>query len=201
MTKTTTEWKPKGDSLKEYELDAAAYELQELALNIARRYVRKPDRLCVSVDRVDERVSLTADPDPGDVGRMVGGVGKMFHSTAALLHQAARRLGVSVHYCIQQPERPVRGDDSGPFKARADWPERELKEDFDGVLGMLFDHELEVRWVNEPGKTRVHVLLHADEPKRLPDAELRDALSAVLHAAGANNGRRIYVETLARAES
>ena len=105
-----------------------------------------------------------------------------------------------MHYKTETP-MPEHRDRSGktpPFKARSDWPEAAVKRLLSETCDYLFDYGAELSFADEPGKTRVKVRLARNEPKRVPDSELRDALSTVFHAIGANNGRRIYVEELER---
>lgn len=180
--------------------DKAGQEVGAMLRDLAAALVQRPEDLECSAEQVGRRIAVEATPHPDDAGRMSGAGGAMYRAFSALAEQAARARGLTCHYSLRTPlkEERSRGGDTAPFKPRDDWDFGKVSTLMDDTLWRLFNNSVrEVQWVHEPDKTRVHVLLEEGR-KLVPDAELRDALSVVFHAVGANHGRRIYVESLRR---
>ena len=126
-----------------------------------------------TVEHTGQRVAIEIKPQPEDAGKMNGKSGAMFHAFNALLQQAAIRHGCHCHYSLQIP-----GKDDGclhiknGFKPDNNWQAARIDELLGDVCATLFDCPVDCRFINEPNKTRIHIRLAPEEPKRMPDIEL-----------------------------
>lgn len=171
----------------------------EMAAALARMMVKVPDALTWHQEQVRNRIAVEAMPHPEDAGRMNGAKGAMFRAFSLLMAQAARRRGCTCHYSLRIADKEDRlPSDTSGFVPRNDWNEEGVMAVVRRTMWDLFALDATVRAENTSDKTRLYITLHKDEPKLFPDSELRDALSTVLCAIGANQGRRVFVQGLRR---
>jgi predicted RNA-binding protein YlqC (UPF0109 family) len=161
--------------------------------------VDHPDKLKVSqeISSDGRDVAIVAKPATGDDGKLIGGKGVMFHSMRSMLLQFAAKHRISIHYRLDT-ERPGPRIKEPRYCERADWPKELLMEKLGCVCDAAFNYEWAMDVEHGADKTQIKIALHPDEPVRIPDAEIQDALSRIWHAAGRARGRLIYVERVAR---
>lgn len=176
----------------------AGEDLQSILKNMTVLYLQHPEALQVKMEQVGRRIALIAKPHQEDIGRMNGGHGSMFHATVTILMQAAKKRNCWCHYSLDSGDVQHAPKGKRPFEPVDDWPKEELQKLLTWLCQEIFYYPVGIRFIHEQYKTRAHITLDKEEPKKMPDMELQDALSIVMHAIGAKNGRRIYVESMAR---
>ena len=172
----------------------AADQIAEMVQLVCAAVVGDPGSLRVTHEVVGRRMAVQAEPSAADIGRVAGAHGAMFHAVSALCAQMGRRLGVHVHYQVKDAGDVHMDTRRGPPDAvgRPDWPREAMLGLAGRLCGHLFSLPVAVEERDGGERTFLTLRLAPGEPKLIPDLELSDSVSRVLHACGAMNGRRVY---------
>lgn len=166
---------------------------------LASLIITRPEELAYHSDHgQDGKVAFVVYPPAEDAAKLIGARGVMFHSFRSVLQQIAGKHGLKVHYTLETANRELPKTTATPFVSRPDWPEAKLREAFEETCEAMFDYPHTIKWENIRDRTQVSITLSPDEPVRIPDPELKDAIGKIIHACGRANGRMIYIESMER---
>lgn len=175
-------------------------EVQTAFERVAWMLLDRPSECRLETETVGDTVGAIAFPDPQDVAVLVGAGGATQRALRVLLAAVARKGGLDCAFSVRDEHLRVH---VGRKEWRDDpaWPKDEVGLLVRRTCEAMFSLPFVVSWLPDgQGREVSHleVTLSPSEPKRTTDAELTEALSRVVNAVGARNGRKIYVERVER---
>lgn len=162
----------------------------------------------VNVQLAGRTISLTAEPDSRDAGKLIGSKASMSHAWRILTVQMCAKDDYKGYFTIK-----VQGESgeykngnpkerSEPWKSEQ-WPatKKRLTTLLENLCENLFKEPSKLTVEDHGDKTSAYIELSDAEPLLTTDAELQDALSRVFYAVGRANGRKLFLERLQRREA